>query len=237
MKKFLTGLCLVVAMCALGGDVQPEATPITLEKAYLPLGFDSNDQSQVVVAGKFPNTCYQLGQTTAKVEKDTITVTQQALVYQGTCLRVTVPFDQVVDVGILQPGDYNVVDGNSGRKLGVLNVVEATSAGVGTDDLPYAPVRDVFLTKDGETGNFSLILQGAFTNRCMKLKKVEVKDQPDVLVVLPIAEMVEGDDCKEGIFRFQEKKALKRLEDKAYLLHVRAMNGKALNKMHYGDSN
>lgn len=242
MKHLVAGLCLVLASFALGNDVQPETVQVGLQKAYVPIGFDSNDQSQLVVAGTFPNTCYQVGLSRADVDAEakTITLTQEAYVYQGVCLRVIVPFDQVVELGILEPGEYRIVDGITQKELGAFPVARATNPGTSTDDFPYAPVRDAFITKCSEPGGSCLILEGAFLNRCMRLKKVEVCYQSDVIVVLPIVEMIdarEGRGCTGGVFRFQKRIPLRELEDHAYLLHVRSMNGKSLNKIHYVEEN
>jgi hypothetical protein len=55
--------------------------------------------------------------------------------------------------------------------------------------------------------------------------------QTNVLVVLPIAKQFSNVDCKAGRFPFKIEKPLPTLQPGKYLLHVRSMNGQAINKL------
>jgi hypothetical protein len=102
--------------------------------AYIPGGFDSNDQVQVVGEGIFPNTCYR-PVATPKVEVDSVTrqikVAPHALKYDGFCLQMLVRFDQTVNLGVMPAGTYHLIQeerGTSGSDLGALRIGVAASS-------------------------------------------------------------------------------------------------------------
>ncbi|MEZ4750957.1 MAG: hypothetical protein R3B54_10145 [Bdellovibrionota bacterium] len=101
---FTLVLSLIFAVNANADDAdKPVLQAVASVKAFVPVGFDDNDQSQIVIAGRFPNTCYQVGPYEVKVDDadKSITVTQYAYVYSGVCLRMLVPYTQTVELGCL----------------------------------------------------------------------------------------------------------------------------------------
>ncbi|MCB0418341.1 MAG: hypothetical protein KDD39_11870, partial [Bdellovibrionales bacterium] len=226
-------LCtFVLATEAKVGEVKPDLVKTALNQAFIPTGFDSNDHVQIVVAGEFVNTCYQVGPYRATIDEKAkqIVISQTAYHYQGTCLDVTVPFNHEVELGIMEPGEYQVVDASSKWKLGTLSVVEATRPEV--DDVPYAPVEDAFVVKDGTTGNPALVFWGTLTKDCYEVtdKTVEPKLYDDVLVIRPLLKKTK-EDCNNGFFPFRVTYVLPEKLPRQFLLHVRSMNGQAINKV------
>ncbi|MFM8268789.1 MAG: hypothetical protein ACKN9V_01260 [Pseudomonadota bacterium] len=235
MNLKLTALGFL-AICGLAmADASPNA-PKTVEtaltKAYIPLGFDDNDRIQIAVAGTFKNTCYKVGPHALKVdaESKTITVQQQAYLYSGVCLQMFVPYSEVIDVGIIPSGDYKVVDSKSGAKLAELPVKQGTTAG--PDDFTYAPVSDAYVVKDEETGKHVLALSGSFGDRCSDFQDIKINVANDVIIVQPVLARKAEISCAPEKVRFLKTIELEdTVKEGVYMLHVRSLNGQAINKL------
>lgn len=226
MKIFRLMIYLSLFLNGVAQATQPPTlVDIGLSRAYLPVGFDDNDRVQVVVSGSFNNACYKVGPHSVEVKatEKTILVHQQAYHYGGMCLQVVVNFNQVIELGILKSGTYTVIDAVTHEKLGVLPVKVASQPT--SDDYLYAPVSIAYINEDQN----AIVLQGAFTDSCTRIKDVLVDYQAHVIVVQPIVEQRKGPDCRGGDFPFIHKVSLERQLPKPYLLHVRSMNGNSIN--------
>ena len=211
---------------------KPEIVNIPLNKVYVPVGFDDNDRVQIVVEGDFPNTCYKIGPYTFHMNEvtKTLSVQQTAYKYMGVCIQMQVPFTQVVDLGLMRSGDWTLEDSTAAKTLGRLPIQLA--AGPGPDDFLYAPVTEAYVHKDSETLKNALSFMGTFTDRCTRLKEVRVHYYTDVIVVQPIAEQIGPlHNCGHELTRFAHTVLLKEDLKGTYLLHVRSMNGQAINKL------
>lgn len=228
MKFLLLGLSLF--SLAVRADA-PKQIHWGLQKVFVPAGFDDNDRVQVTVQGTFDSTCLKVGAYKVETsEKDRVLlVDQRAYLYQGICLQIKVPFTQTLDLGILPAGDWKVVDANSKKQLGVLKI--ATSENAGPDDFLYAPVSDAYV-QDDSAGKKTLCLNGTYSDRCTKLKEVKLNYTSDVIIVQPVAEHLgEAQDCGGAATRFSHCEALPSGLNGEFLLHVRSMNGQAINKI------
>lgn len=208
----------------------PEVIPVRIDKSYVPVGFDDNDKVQVTIAGVFPNNCFKVGpyRTHVDAARKRIYVEQSAYRYQGVCLQVLVPFTQTIELGIVREGTYSVRDALTGKKLGDLPVNRAKTDS--PDDFLYAPISDAYVALDG--AGYRMTLKGTFTDRCMRLKEVKVSYYKDVVVVQPIAEMIgTPHNCGHELVRFQHEEILQDGLKGTYLLHVRSMEGQAINKL------
>jgi hypothetical protein len=236
--KYLWLLIMAIGSSgAFGAGEQPKLLPSSLERVYVPLGFDNNDVPQIYVKGRLKDTCDQVGPTTVNVDstKRRITLSQQVYRYADVeCWNIAVPFDHVINLPVLEAeGDYEIVDGSNGATLGTLNIAEAPSSGSGTDSHIYAPIEQVLLKRD-QGLRLSLVLTGNFPNSCMAIKTVKVDFQKDVVVVMPIVEMRKpaSGTCIAGSFPFYEEKPLNRLLGRyPHLFHVRSMAGQAVNRL------
>lgn len=233
-------LFLVTAIgIALGASAQaakkipePLLQPIAINTAFVPQGFDSNDRTQIVIEGTIGGTCYKVGPTLVDVDESTQTiyVKQLAYYYYMPCDYIFTSFTSVVDIGILKSGNYKILDQKSGQTLGLLPVKSATTAA--PDDYLYAPVNDAqYLPKKRQ-----ILLTGYYPNVCMHLKQVVTKmDGNHVVVVLPIAELSDASEqCPHGILPFVQTVDLppEIKEKERFLLHVRTLNGQAINKVY-----
>ncbi len=206
---------------------QPTRIQVALEKAFVPEGFDDNDLTQMVVTGQFSDTCHKVGPTEVKVDDATgrVDLVQTAYKYSDNCQRMVVPFSQVVGVGLLKAGKYEVDDATTSNVLGKLSVARATKTAA--DDYLYAPVVDADLLR-GEVE-----LRGVFTDRCTKVQNILVNTSNDAIVVQPIVRRYgNAAQCPTTHVPFRVRAkipaALRRGE---YLLHVRSMSGNSINKI------
>ena len=202
--------------------------PVSAQYLFVPKGFDDNDSIEVVVDGYLPSTCYK--QTEPKITVDelarTVTVQPMALLFQGICLDVLVPFTEVARVGILSTGEYRVSTPSNTEQL--MQVARSTNAG--PDDNLYAPVDSVHVTVEPENQKIYAEIDGRYTNTCMAWEKATVIDTSDTIQLLPIIKMNESPDCQELEFPFKIVKVeLPWRGPGRYLLHTRGLNGKATN--------
>jgi hypothetical protein len=213
------------------GHNLPDTVKWPLGRAYIPVGFDDNDNAQVTVVGTFPSTCYKVGP--AKSEVDTashkIFLTQEAYQYSSDmCLTMMVPFTETINVGLVQAGQYQLVDLVSGSALGDMPITVSEKAT--PDDFLYVPVSDAYVRSNPATKIKELYLTGTMADRCTKLDRVEIHYYADTIVVQPIGKPV-GQHCAGPMTRFQYSAPIPDAVKGTYLLHVRTMNGQAVNKL------
>ena len=210
---------------------QPTRVSVPLAGAYIPGGFDSNDRAQLVVEGYFPNTCYRVGPYEKKLSSSTneLTVKQTAYKYKGPCLFMMVPFSQTVQVGILKASTYKVRDGDNGNDLGELPVQAARNSG--PDDFLYATVNEAYVgVVDGNKK--AIVIQGELPGDCWAVKETRViRDGKNVLAVLPIIEKTRENNCNDYRLPFVKTLDIPAVTPGRYLLHVRSLNGLAINKL------
>lgn len=207
----------------------PVLKPATFQKIYVPAGFDSNDHIQIVGEGLFNNTCYRPAPTTVHIDENMhqVLIGPVAYEYPGFCTQVILPFQRTIDIGLLKAGVWEVVQQADGTKLGSINVKPATTAMA--DDFDYAPISQAFFQKDAHSAR--ILLTGHFLSSCMSLEDVKLSVETDVIVVQPIVKIEERNDCVEDQFPFSTWVALDFLKPQRYLIHVRSMNGNAINNL------
>lgn len=233
MLQFFASIFVLVSVFA-GSDALAESAPVKVpvlyDKLFAPNGFDSNDHIQIVGEGLFRNACYRSAGADVSIDEasKTIRVNPVAYEYSGFCLQVLLPFDRVMDVGILSAGKWQVVqEGDRGKKLGEFTVRRALQET--PDDHLYAPISQAFhRQKDGRS---EITVTGTFSNSCLSLQEVRTSVENNVIVVQPIAALASRAGCSEGRFEFSRTITMDHIEGGHYLLHVRSMNGKAVNSL------
>jgi len=135
----------------------PDIILAPVDHLYIPEGFDSNDSVEVIVTGTFPNACFSRNKVDVSFNGDIVDVKvtaispdQRSLSAEKFCPQVKVPFKEVVSLGNLQGGNYEVRV-NDGAKFSLketLFVQEAASHSV--DENIYASLEYVEKKTDSE---------------------------------------------------------------------------------------
>lgn len=241
LKGFVTVLSLVAGMStALASQSNGVLVPSPSERVFVPLGFDDNDNVEVVVYGHFRNSCYKVGPSEVHVDaqKKLIEISPQAYTYPNAlCAQMLVPFQQTVKLGSIDAGTYRVVVANNVRVPAQTLVVNPRHT-ESPDDYLYAPVDEAhieYATDGTQTlslrGNYPLTFVG-----CAIMREVQVRQmQDDVLVVLPIMDMIPSEqECaaRHWAPSFSEQVTLPLpLTEGLHLIHVRVLNGNSYNSV------
>ncbi len=241
MKSVL--VCLVVIFSVMGvnegsasaQDLKPALVVQAPENVFTPMGFDDNDNAQLVLFGNLSDTCHKTGPVTAVVSnvQKSITVRDSVYVYSsGWCADVLTPYLEVVNLGMLAQGDYLVVaekpDGTF-KSMATLPITLARRSS--PDDYLYAPVDHLHVARLSGTESSEIVLSGVFHNTCMVLKDTKVTyRQNNVIEVLPIAAMA-ASGCKPEARTFETTVKLNPTLHGRTLIHVRSLNGQSLNQV------
>lgn len=229
---------------ALAGDAS--AVDVAIEKVFVsPEGYDDNDNITIVVHGSLPSLCFQVVDPAyvINVKTKTILVRQLAVkVNYPDCVKGATPkaygqggiFTSELQIGSIGAGDWKVVYDNGTKTLAerTFKVAKANSDTV--DESIYAPVLSTFIPDlVYETKNAEVVLSGIINTSCLDLDpaNIEVVKFSDVIVILPRLTVMNGDDCKKIELPLQEVVSVGELNPGEYLLHVRSMTGRALNRV------
>ncbi len=215
-------------------DPTPRLIPSPVEKVFVPQGFDDNDNTEVVLHGHFPNTCYKVGPVKVEMGSDGKSITLEAFAYYygGVgCAQVLVPFVQTASLGMLTEGTFQIkIKGQPNMPARGLEIAHAHSQS--PDDFLYAPVESASI-KVSEDGRATLKVEGTYPYMfigCMLITELRTLTTADnVVVVQPITEIKDDAECpltKD----FVVEKDLGTLLQAEYLIHVRTLDGNALNR-------
>jgi hypothetical protein len=234
---------LIIALFALSTSVclaDPPLESVSIQKFLAPSGFDTNDIVQIQVVGTLPTTCHYLGPAEVYKAGTHVDVKQYAYKYTGTkefCLQMKIPYTATITLGQLdKTGDWDIRLADTGATIGKLNIVEAPEPKQNPDTMPYAPVDDASIELNPQTKNWEARLKVHFRNECAKLKKVHVDVQTaqETILVRPEADYpatVDPIACPEKDVLFTHTEVLPAGTKGVWLLHVRAANGRAINKL------
>ena len=227
LRTVISGL--VAALAAITTTAQASTIrSIQVEQLFVPQGYDDNDEIVLLVSGHFESTCEQVMDPVVTIDHDarTIHVDAREIVLDGSCISLSVPYATEFHVGSLRQGEYKVVAGQLTKSL---QVEQASLAGVGTDNFLYAPVASATVKLDASSNGYKATLRGTMPSNCLEFKDLQVLNQGEVIVILPIIEQVIP-QCDPVATAFTKEVALPAaLTPGAHLLHVRSMNGQAQN--------
>jgi hypothetical protein len=221
MKKQMIFAAILLASMP---QVKAEVTLAPVKHLYVPNGFDSNDSVEVVVTGNFPNPCYSRNTVSVDVKGDQIAVEVSAIRRdtKAACPMMLVPFKEVVSVGNLQGGTYDIVVND--KLTETLTISESTSNSI--DDHLYAAIDQV-----EQKGANEYVLQGWRYSNCIDIDRVDVvSNGKDTLSVLPVMKQLSSFcPMKMMPVAYSVKLDFSNLKTKEPLIHVRTMDGKSYN--------
>jgi hypothetical protein len=199
------------------------------ERTFAPHGFDDNDQIQVVIEGHLDNDCYRLSTPDIVIDDTThqVRIQPRASYFQWLCLEVQVPWTQVVQVGSLSAGSWNIKVGSSGESA-TMDVKSASA--LSPDDHVYAPVDTLFVDVQG--GAATATIRGHFSTRCAEIEDMIVTDSGKTIEVQPIMTAGSARNCQRVETPFERQISLPQKSPGRYLVHVRSLNGSALNHVY-----
>ncbi len=233
----MINLVLITSSAEADSGQDPSLVAAPVEKVFVPLGFDNNDNVEVVIHGHFPNTCFKIGPSTATVDAAAKTVTISAQAYQYSsllCAQVLVPFIADISLGLMKEGEYTVtVVGFPDLVIAPLIVGVSTTSN--PDDFLYAPAEQATLEKNAQ--GFDIVkIEGVYPYMfvgCMNIKEIKVSEAPgQVIVVQPIAEILDDQFCSPlSSKKFSLEKVIGfPLTSSEYLIHVRTLSGSSVNR-------
>lgn len=229
--SILSALIALALVQTAGAQEKPQLVRVPVQVAFVPQAFDSNDTAQIVVEGYLPSSCHKLGPIETFVDKTTgvVRVEQFAYFHNVLCNDMIVPFQQEVTIGLLNKGAYKVQDTESGKLLGSLPITRALKSQ--PDDFMYATVRDAYVLPQTTAANTAHI-EGFFSNSCSRIKEMRViQESATVVTVLPIVERIPSIACAQVLVPFRKEVQLPQMRNGRHLLHVRSLNGQAVNKL------
>ncbi len=214
-------------------NYRPVRVKVLPQNVFTPMGFDNNDNVQLVVAGEFPNSCYKVGPVQAVVDSANkrILIRNESYYYKSSwCVQVMVPYFMSVNVGIVPAGIYTIyAEDSDGTPRKFTRMPVALSKNTGPDDHLYAQINQVFVTRS-TSGQFVINLEGQLTNSCMNFGKLEVLYRDNnVVEVLPTVTMSATSGCQDVMVPFVKSFPMENIPNGKALIHVRSLSGQSVN--------
>ncbi len=231
-RKLVMSLVVLVFSQTIYGMNKKE---ITLENLYIPpVGYDNNDRVEVVLTGKIPSLCYELGKTSIFFDnvKKVFTISQSVknreLIHCENN-EIVLEFQKTISLGQLETGKYKIVSGDLEKNF----LIKKATISSAVDDELYAPLSSAFILDLISTEQTPrVILGGKLDQSCLSFNQsdVELKYYDDVIVLLP--RMILKDiPCFNQQKVLQAVIPLQKMAKGKYLIHIRTMSGQSINKV------
>ncbi|MEY4064688.1 MAG: hypothetical protein RIR26_896 [Pseudomonadota bacterium] len=241
LRSLALSIVFAIPSAALAGS-RPVLAPAPVQRAFIPEGFDDNDNVEVILHGHFPNSCMKVGPVDVSINADSRVVSLKPEVYayeSELCAQVSIPFMQKVALGHLPAGAWKLeLPEKLAYEPAPLVVHRARSAA--PDDALYAPVDEVVLIPESQGALHLVVVSGRWPEppegKCFELVRVANRMGADnALVVLPIVEIKNEGQCKvsrNAQKSFVGSAVVNGAISEDVLVHVRVMNGDSLNKFY-----
>ena len=208
----------------------PIEKTVYIDNIYVPDGYDSNDNVEVMVEGALPNLCHKSPKVEVHKNGNEVNLKLTSLYYSAEnyfCPPAIVPFLLTVNLGILNKGEYKITNGNLDGIKKDLKINEASTEDI--DDFIYANVD--YLEKVRSEKNL-IRLKGYHVSDCFELDHVDFStNKSDTVIVLPIMRQV-SEFCPRKMMPFEYEVEVPSLVERGkILMHVRTMNGNSYNKL------
>jgi hypothetical protein len=239
-------LVLIITMAlTLNVLAAPKISEVNIEEVFVaPVGYDSNDNVEIIVDGKLPNACYELYKTDTEIKGFNIYVKQYIKIKQISECRPEnqsqhttplwpVQYTNRIEIGELVKGKYSIIyNTNFSQKMKTFVVSKSVSSSI--DDDLYAPVSNAFIPElIYSTSNAQVILTGIMTNTCMSFQgDVKVIRHDNVFIILPKMSVHRNRVCTSTMEPLQHIVSLGEVQKEGrYLIHVRSTTGRSVNKL------
>ena len=246
----LFSLVLVLSVVGISSaKAKSQIVELPIARIFVPArGFDDNDSVEAVVDGELPNACYLLEKQSIKVDESSkvITVRQFAIrLGSGTCKEgsepnspefiTPIPFTETISLGKLDSGDYKIAYYPKPELQSLKAFLVGSSPVPNLDSLPYAMVTEVSVSDVVTLSKpIQVEIRGILNNSCYHLnEKIGIETIDNVTVVLPTVTIDRQAACLMFTRPFTAGVTLPPiLSEGRYLVHVRSMNGKSLNRVY-----
>ncbi len=240
VSKIMFVSLVLVSTATLSAGVEHQ-TSITLpiDKFYVVKGYDNNDFVRIVVKGTISNSCQKVAKGIATIDQTTKEINVEligSVVDRQVCAQMQWSFEEIVDIGYLDVGVYQVHPVQPKLQTSLVNhselvVLQAKKESI--DDQDYAPVSEIEVNEEGKiviNGVYPYLLRG-----CMRVREVQVDQQADdIVVVKPVVRYLDGEDCYQDnpsiTNRFQIETDISVKE--GLYMHVRRFAGTSLDHVY-----
>ncbi len=226
LKKLLL-TTVIISGSAIAGT--PISKTVPVDHAFIPAGFDSNDNVEVVITGYLPNLCHKSPSAKVEIKGNSVDIKMTSLYYQSSnpfCPEMVVPFTKSVQLGVMDKGNYEItVNGKSPwEKKEKMAILESSSNAV--DEFNYAYVQYI----DKEVGNNEVALKGYNPSDCFVLDEIQhINNKKDSFSVLPKMKQIR-EFCPMKMIPFSyDWEVPAEVPAKKVLIHVRTMDGNSVN--------
>lgn len=227
LKKLV--VLAIVALAAAANASTPIEKMVPVDHVYIPSGFDSNDNVEVVVTGFLPNLCHKSPAAKVVMNGGKVDIKMTSLYYHASnpyCPEMVVPFTKTVSLGVMDKGLYDItVNGRSPWQLKEnIKIAESTSNAV--DEFNYAYVQYI----DKEVGDNNVALKGYNPSDCFILDEItHVSNKKDAYSVLPKMKQIR-EFCPMKMIPFSyDWEVPTEVPSQKVLIHVRTMDGNSVN--------
>lgn len=234
MKRTSVLLVLLLSIFNLNAFANtPTETYVHVENAYAPNGFDSNDNTEIIIEGYLPNACHKHPKATSKVVGNEIEITVTAYKYDVTnpfCPPMIVPFLHSSMVGVLKPGQYKIFvnRGTQYEKYSEIEIYKASSETV--DDFLYANIEFIQTIP----GTQKVALHGYQPSDCLEFDEViYTHNSRDTYAILPKMKQISQFCPFKRTPFYAEWDIPNDIQREKVLLHARKMSGQSFNMIYH----
>lgn len=231
-KQLLTGMIPALALWVGLADAAPAWVQIPVTKVFAPMGFDSNDDTQVIVSGVLPDLCYQSPKASATIEEGVVKVIVEAI-YEApegvACAQLERPFLEKASLKVLEAGEYRVQANVGTAQLIEEKILITQAASVDVNDHVYAGVDYVERVENSR----DVVLYLNTPSDCYELDRVEQEsNEKDTFSVKPIMRKIRN-HCPIKTTEFKQNYTVPEgLPAEKILLHVRTLQGDSYNTLY-----
>ncbi|MEE3080182.1 MAG: hypothetical protein VX341_12655 [Bdellovibrionota bacterium] len=200
---------------------------VPVENVYTPRGFDSNDNAEIVITGYLPNLCYQNPTHKIIIDKQKIFIEMRATrINEVACPEVIVPYLKVIDLGVLDRGNYKIeVTAASQHSLNdQITIAKRTRGRIDEFNYPIVTNLDYDMTAN------ELSIKAYRPSDCFEFRGFEfISDKKEVITVLPKMKRVR-DFCPKKLTPLNLKTRIPNIVNGLRtLIHVRSLNLESKN--------